>query len=79
MYIDLDEKPSLDELYSAMLGGDDEYLEHYGIKRRSGRYPWGSGDDPYQHTNGDFLSRVEELKKTGWKETPENIALPACM
>ena len=73
MYIDLDEKPSLDELYSAMLGGDDEYLEHYGIKRRSGRYPWGSGDDPYQHTNGDFLSRVEELKKTGWKETPENI------
>ncbi len=51
----------------------DEELMHYGMPRRSGRYPWGSGDDPYQRT-GDFLSRVEELKKTGWTETPENIA-----
>lgn len=51
---------------------DEEFIEHYGIKRRSGRYPWGSGDDPYQHGQ-DFLSRVEELKKTGWTETPENI------
>lgn len=45
---------------------DDETdsLEHYGTKRHSGRYPWGSGDNPYQRS-GDFLSRVEELKKTG--------------
>lgn len=48
------------------------YLMHYGIPRRSGRYPWGSGEDPYQHGR-DFLSRVEELKKAGWTETPENI------
>ena len=47
-------------------------LAHYGIKRRSGRYPWGSGDFPYQHDR-DFLSRVEELKKQGWTETAENI------
>lgn len=51
---------------------EEEFLEHYGMPRRSGRYPWGSGDNPYQRT-GDFLSRVEELKKTGWDETPENI------
>ena len=51
---------------------DEEYLEHYGIPRRSGRYPWGSGDDPYQHGR-DFLGRIEELKKSGWTETPENI------
>lgn len=51
----------------------DEELMHYGIKRRSGRYPWGSGDDGYQRNNGDFLSRVEELKKSGWTETTENI------
>ena len=51
---------------------DEEYLEHYGIQRRSGRYPWGSGEDPYQHSR-DFLGRIEELKKTGWTETPENI------
>lgn len=51
---------------------DGTELMHYGIKRRSGRYPWGSGEDPYQHGR-DFLGRVEELKKQGWTETPENI------
>ena len=50
---------------------DDEFLEHYGMPRRSGRYPWGSGEDPQR--NPDFLSRVEELKKNGWEETTENI------
>lgn len=43
------------------------YLIHYGMPRRSGRYPWGSGDNPYQHS-GDFLARVEELKKSGMTE-----------
>ena len=51
----------------------DDSLMHYGVKRRSGRYPWGSGDDPYQHNSRDFLGRIDELKKQGWKETPENI------
>lgn len=49
----------------------DDILAHYGIPRRSGRYPWGSGDNPYQHS-GDFLSRVEELRKTpgySWTDT----------
>lgn len=46
----------------------EDILMHYGMPRRSGRYPWGSGDNPYQHS-GDFLSRVEELKKQGLKET----------
>ena len=50
----------------------EEILMHYGMPRRSGRYPWGSGEDPYQHGR-DFLSRIDELKKTGWTETPENI------
>ena len=26
----------------------DYYLAHYGLPRRSGRYKWGSGKDPYQ-------------------------------
>ena len=52
MYID---KPPLDELI------------HYGMPRRSGRYPWGSGEDPYQHS-GDFLSRIDELTKNGMTE-----------
>ena len=42
----------------------NDSLSHYGVKRRSGRYPWGSGDAPYQHS-GDFLSRVEQLQKEG--------------
>ena len=45
----------------------DDILMHYGIKRRSGRYPWGSGENPYQHS-ADFLSRVEYLKKQGLSE-----------
>ena len=39
-------------------------LMHYGMPRRSGRYPWGSGEDPYQHS-GDFASRVQELRRQG--------------
>lgn len=45
----------------------DDILMHYGVKRRSGRYPWGSGKEPYQHS-GDFLSRVNELKSQGMSE-----------
>lgn len=46
----------------------EDILMHYGVKRRSGRYPWGSGDNPYQHS-ADFLARVEELQKVYPKET----------
>lgn len=42
-------------------------LVHYGMPKRSGRYPWGSGKDPYQHS-GDFMSRVSELAKSGMSE-----------
>lgn len=45
----------------------EDILMHYGVKRRSGRYPWGSGDSPYQHS-GDFVSRVQELRKQGFSE-----------
>ena len=45
-------------------------LTHYGMPRRSGRYPWGSGDDPYQHSR-DFIGRVEEMKKNNFTYTDE--------
>lgn len=48
---------------------DEETLEHYGMPRRSGRYPWGSGKDPYQHGSSDFLGRVEELRKSNFTYT----------
>lgn len=44
-----------------------DILQHYGMPRRSGRYPWGSGENPYQRT-GDFVSRVNEMKKKGMSE-----------
>jgi hypothetical protein len=56
--MDFREKPSLDELV------------HYGVKKRSGRYPWGSGKEPYQHS-GDFISRVDELRSQNITYTDE--------
>lgn len=46
----------------------DEELMHYGTPRHSGRYPWGSGENPYQHS-GDFLSRIDAMRKKGLSET----------
>ena len=42
-------------------------LKHYGMPRRSGRYPWGSGEDPYQRTMS-FMSAVRELRARGLNE-----------
>lgn len=50
---------------------NDEELMHYGIPRRSGRYPYGSGDSPFQHSR-DFLGRIDELKKSNFTYTDED-------
>lgn len=42
-------------------------LMHYGMPRRSGRYPWGSGENPFQHT-GDFYTHANKLKAQGMSE-----------
>ena len=56
--------PPLKEVY-------DDFIMHYGRGHldggHSGRYRWGSGEDPYQHS-GDFLARVNDLKKQGLSE-----------
>ena len=54
----------------AILNEIEDVLMHYGMPRRSGRYPWGSGENPYQHS-GDFLSRVYELRKQNFTYTDE--------
>lgn len=52
----------------------DEYLAHYGTPHEgsvphSGRYPYGSGEEPYAHPS-DLLARINELsKKYNGKET----------
>ena len=50
-----------------MTDNNDNELMHYGMPRRSGRYPYGSGKEPYQRT-ADFLSRIETLQKQGLTE-----------
>lgn len=46
---------------------DEDELMHYGVKRRSGRYPWGSGKEPFQRS-GDLIARVDELTSKGLSE-----------
>ena len=43
-------------------------LTHYGTPRHSGRYPWGSGKNPYQHT-GYNHALAKTLKKQGLSDT----------
>lgn len=43
-------------------------LKHYGVPRRSGRYPWGSGDESYQR-NAPLKAKVNELRRNGYSET----------
>lgn len=43
-------------------------IKHYGTKRHSGRYPWGSGGDSNQR-GGNFLSYVNDLKAKGLSES----------
>ena len=52
-------------------------LIHYGTPRRSGRYPYGSGNEPYQNAAG-FLGHIAELKKKGLseKEISQGLGIP---
>jgi transcriptional regulator len=49
-----------------IIDGED-YLAHYGILRRSGRYPWGSGG-PENGGSDNFLGYVEQLRGQGLSE-----------
>ena len=48
-------------------------LAHYGMPRRSGRYPWGSGKIPYQRGDVDFLGRIDQLYKENPGATEKEI------
>ena len=45
-----------------------ETVVHFGTPRRSGRYPWGSGNKPYQN-NKSLLVRIRELEAQGLSQT----------
>jgi len=65
--------PECKELYSNEFAEYSEYLAHYGRSRTdgapvgSGRYPLGSGDNPYQRSR-DLLSRYKSLEDQGMTE-----------
>ena len=42
-----------------------EILEHIGVKRRSGRYPFGSGDRPYQGVSKGLARKLKKKAKQG--------------
>ena len=47
----------------------DDILIHVGQKRRSGRYPWGTGENPFQHESWyKFLSDYKALRDRGLSE-----------
>lgn len=52
-----------DDAFMVALDKFDRVLAHYGTPRKSGRYPWGSGDNPQRHR--DFLARIKELEGEG--------------
>lgn len=49
---------------------EGKILIHYGTPRHSGRYPWGSGGNPYQRT-GMVYSNLEYLNKKGITDVKE--------
>ena len=55
----------MDEIGKETAMAEDE-VYHYGIKRRSGRYPWGSGEDPYQGES--WYGRVQQMRDSGMSD-----------
>lgn len=45
----------------------EQYLVHYGTPRHSGRYPWGSGQNPQRSKN--FVTSVKELRDKGMSDS----------
>src|SRR5881394_786713 len=46
---------------------ESEYLAHYGILRKSGRYPWGSGGTQNKR-NKMFLDTIADLRRKGMSD-----------
>lgn len=60
--------------YYGIAERNKNHIQHYGVSktdgspgRGSGRYPLGSGENPYQHS-GTFLSRIDAYKNQGLSE-----------
>lgn len=49
----------------------NDHLEHYGMPRRSGRYKWGSGKDPYQSLRSSAKAGEKFIKSFSKKSRVE--------
>ena len=49
----------------------NDHLEHYGLPRRSGRYKWGSGKDPYQSLGSSAKAGEKFIKSFSKKSGAE--------
>lgn len=50
-----------------MIVDESADIVHYGILRKSGRYPWGSGGDNPEQRSRTFLDVIDDLKRRfGW-------------
>jgi predicted DNA binding protein len=58
----------VDELIAVEDEFTDEFLSHIGIKRKSGRYPWGSGKDPLQRSK-DFKAYYDDMRAQGLSDS----------
>ena len=47
---------------------ENNTIQQTGVKRRSGRYAYGSGEDPYQHESWTFLSKYDGYRAQGMSE-----------
>lgn len=62
--------PEIIERLQAFINAEEKEnseLYHYGTPRHSGRYPWGSGENPYQ-SDMDFKAHYTSLKQKGWTQ-----------
>ena len=79
MYVKIKNKDGTISLVHSDLDGN--HIEHYGLPRRSGRYKYGSGKDPYQHSERR-ASRLEsksdrlasKMKKQTSQKTKSRIS-----
>lgn len=66
-----------DDFVDGFFTKPDQELAHYGRGHldggHSGRYPWGSGEMPFQHAS-EFLAKYRELKASGLYSNRTDIA-----
>lgn len=56
---------SMDYIFEEL---EDDELMHIGVLERSGRFPWGSGENPYQRLGG-IIGERNRLKKEGLSDS----------